>query len=232
MSFQWLVVSGFLYSEIGICILLCIPFIQPKRWQYIFKSRLLALFISYGYLVLTVFVAILCIFFADAIREIRKYSLPNAQQIDLKNNPNAQDHVLMMLFRSQRNLYITGFALFLLMVIWRLCTLISQAAQLLASNEAIKKQAESASKTAEAMMNAQDDAKTKKKDEKPSEYEAVIQELKDKLREAKKGEENALNDLKAMKSQATAVTKEYDRLMEEHSKLQKQVEGQGDKKDD
>ena len=45
-------------------------------------------------------------------------------------------------------------------------------------------------------------------------------------------EEAAQNDLNAMKSQVKAVTDEYDRLLEEHSKLQKQVEGNGDKKDD
>lgn len=49
----------------------------------------------------------------DALREVRKYSLPDAQQVNLSNNPNAQDHVLMLLFRAQRNLYISGFALFL-----------------------------------------------------------------------------------------------------------------------
>lgn len=35
-----------------------------------------------------------------------------------------------------------------------------------------------------------------------------------------------------MKSQAEAVSEEYDRLMKEHEKLQKQVEGGGDKKGD
>lgn len=236
MSFQWLVVSTFLYTEIAICILLCLPFIQPKRWQYLFKSRLLAMFISYGNLCLAVSIAILCLLLADAIREVRKYSLPNAQQVDLKNNPNAQDHVLMMLFRSQRNLYISFFALFFLIIIWRLVKLISKEATLLAINEALEKQARSASQVAEAMMDSKKDSqKTKKKcdtDSESDDHEKIVAELKEKLEVAKKAEATAQNSLNAMKAQAEAVSKEYDRLMKEHEKLQKQVEGDGDKKSD
>lgn len=50
--------------------------------------------------------------FSDALREVQKYSHPEPMQ-DAKVNPNVYDHVHMKLFRSQRNLYISGFSLFL-----------------------------------------------------------------------------------------------------------------------
>lgn len=48
----------------------------------------------------------------DAIREVRKYSVRD-MAADAKLQPNMYDHLLMKLFRAQRNLYISGFAVFL-----------------------------------------------------------------------------------------------------------------------
>lgn len=49
---------------------------------------------------------------SDALREVQKYSGPQPMQ-DANVNPTVYDHVHMKLFRSQRNLYISGFSLFL-----------------------------------------------------------------------------------------------------------------------
>ena len=53
--------------------------------------------------------------FADSIRETRKYSKIETTPTDLQNNPQAEMLAHMKLFRAQRNLYISGFWLFLLM---------------------------------------------------------------------------------------------------------------------
>ena len=58
--------------------------------------------------------------------------------------PPPQMH--MRLFRAQRNFYISGFALFLCLVIRRLVALISTGATLEAEKEAAMKQATSASR--------------------------------------------------------------------------------------
>lgn len=55
---------------------------------------------------------------SDAVREVHKYSAPEPMQ-DANVNPNLYDHIHMKLFRAQRNLYISGFSLFL----WLLVTL-------------------------------------------------------------------------------------------------------------
>ena len=52
----------------------------------------------------------------------------------------------MRLFRAQRNFYISGFALFLCLVVRRLVSLISVSATLEAEKEAAMKQAASASR--------------------------------------------------------------------------------------
>lgn len=70
----------------------------------------------------------------------------------------------MRLFRAQRNFYISGFAIFLTLVIKRLVSLITAQAQLLAQSEASLKQAQSATTAARSLMSQQTD--DKKKDDK------------------------------------------------------------------
>lgn len=61
----------------------------------------------------------------------------------------------MRLFRAQRNFYISGFSIFLVLVIRRLVTLISSQAQLLAQSEASMRQAQSATTAARSLLSQQ-----------------------------------------------------------------------------
>ncbi|KAI2601245.1 B cell receptor associated protein 31 [Homo sapiens] len=211
MSLQWTAVATFLYAEVFVVLLLCIPFISPKRWQKIFKSRLVELLVSYGNTFFVVLIVILVLLVIDAVREIRKYD-DVTEKVNLQNNPGAMEHFHMKLFRAQRNLYIAGFSLLLSFLLRRLVTLISQQATLLASNEAFKKQAESASEAAKKYMEENDQLKK---------GAAVDGEL-----------EKAENQVLAMRKQSEGLTKEYDRLLEEHAKLQAAVDGPMDKKEE
>lgn len=58
----------------------------------------------------------------------------------------------MRLFRAQRNFYISGFSLFLWLVIRRLVTLISAQANLQAQSEASMRQAQSATTAAKSLL--------------------------------------------------------------------------------
>uniref|UniRef100_A0A8C5SI44 Endoplasmic reticulum transmembrane protein n=1 Tax=Laticauda laticaudata TaxID=8630 RepID=A0A8C5SI44_LATLA len=158
MSLQWAAVATFLYAEVLLVFLLCIPFISATRWQKIFKSRLVQLLVIYGNTFFVVLIIILVLLFLDAIREIRKYD-DVTEKVNLQNNPGAVEHFHMKLFRAQRNLYIAGFSLLMAFLLRRLITLISQHATTLASNEAFKKQAEGASDAAKKYMEENDKLK-------------------------------------------------------------------------
>jgi len=165
---------------------------------------------------------------ADAIREMRKYSDEQAAAEHAggahASHLDAQMQMHMRLFRAQRNFYISGFALFLCLVIRRLVALISTSASLLAEKEAAMKQAASASRAAEAMLDAGGDQKAD---------EGQLKELKAELREAKEKLSKAEKDKESMKTQAENVGKEYDRLTEEYAKLERKLAiSGGDKKDD
>lgn len=55
---------------------------------------------------------VISLLLTDAVREVKKYSGTEPSK-DIKLNPNMYDHMHMKLFRAQRNLYISGFSLFL-----------------------------------------------------------------------------------------------------------------------
>lgn len=245
MSLQWTAVATFLYAEVFAVLLLCIPFISPKRWQKIFKSRLVELVVTYGNTFFVVLIVILVLLLIDAAREIWKYDV--TEKVNLQHNPGAMEHFHMKLFRAQRNLHIAGFSLLLSFLLRRLVTLISQQATLLASNEAFKKQAESASEAAKKYMEENDqlkketavggvkldgrDAEVKAEEENRS-LKADLKKLKDELAISKQKLEKAENEVLAMRKQSEGLTKEYDRLLEEHTKLQAAVDGPTDKKEE
>ncbi|ETE59363.1 B-cell receptor-associated protein 29, partial [Ophiophagus hannah] len=70
-------------------------------------------------------IVILIVLFLDAVREVRKYSTVQLSEDSPHSSPTAFDHIHMKLFRSQRNLYISGFSLFLWLVLRRLVSLIT-----------------------------------------------------------------------------------------------------------
>jgi len=223
MSLHWTLIAGFLYVEIAVMFLFLIPFISNRAWSKLFKSRFLKgienQFVYYFYIL----VAILVLFFLDAIREMNKYSETqiNSEQSH-GTHLDAQMQMHMRLFRAQRNFYISGFALFLSLVIKRLVALIQQNATLDLEREAAMKQAQSATRAAEALMSD---------DKGASDLEKKLEEKEEEL-------QKALGDVTAMKSQSINLTKEYDRLMEEKDKLELRVRvldgagADGDKKDD
>ncbi|XP_007420537.1 B-cell receptor-associated protein 31 isoform X1 [Python bivittatus] len=247
MSLQWAAVATFLYAEVLLVFLLCIPFISATRWQKIFKSRLVRLLVIYGNTFFVVLIIILVLLFLDAIREIRKYD-DVTEKVNLQNNPGAVEHFHMKLFRAQRNLYIAGFSLLMAFLLRRLITLISQHATILASNEAFKKQAEGASDAAKKYMEENDKLKKELKlagvevadldiksigtEEENRVLQAEVKKLKDELTSTKKALNKADNEALAMRKQAEGLTEEYDRLLKEHAKLQATCEGRKDKKDE
>ncbi|XP_012678983.1 B-cell receptor-associated protein 29 [Clupea harengus] len=238
MTLQWTAVATFLYVEIGILLLLCIPFISAKRWQSIFKLNIwnkLSPFWNKGFLTMII---VLIVLFLDAVREVKKYSASEPGK-DAKLHPNMYDHLHMKLFRAQRNLYISGFSLFLWLVMRRVITLINQLATATGTTAAVQSQAESANQAAKKYMEDNEllkQALTNGKDEKATAEgsELLRKELTD-LTDELKTSEDALKksqfESEAMKKQSEGLTKEYDRLLMEHQELQNQL-ASGDKKDD
>jgi len=111
-------------------------------------------------------------------------------------------------------------------------TLMATEANLAATAEAAMKQASSATETAQRLLSEQDDSEDGKK-----EHQKAIEELEKELAAVKKDHGKALLDIDAIKSQSEGLSREYDRLTEDHAKLTGKlaiIDGEGctDKKDD
>lgn len=233
MSIQWTLIAGFLYVEIAVVLLLVLPIASPTRWQKLFKSRFLQSLSNQASIYFVILLGTLVLFLMDALREMRKYSKTDHTDVHPSLNLELQEN--MRMFRAQRNFYISGFALFLSLVIRRLVILISTQATLLAQNEAAMRQAQSATTTARSLLSqrtigesAQNDS-NEAHDKQVSELKKQIKELQVKNLELENNLVKEKKDKEAIKSQADSLAKEYDRLTSEHAKL---TQSSSDKKSD
>lgn len=220
-----------------------------NRWQKFFKSRflqslgnqanlyfagfliiLVLLFLGMysrhnGYLVIvgTVIHSHL-FFFTDSIREMRKYSASREAEIE-HGHLDSELQFSMKLFRAQRNFYVSGFALFLCLVIRRLVLLIQTQAQLIADKEASIQQAKNASSAAQSMLSSSGSSSgDKSASSSSSAGKDEAENLKKQLKESNSKCSKLEASEEALKKQASQLTAEYDRLMKEHSKVQEKYE--------
>lgn len=183
-------------------------------------------------------IIILIVLFLDAVREVRKYSAKH-EGADAKLQPNMYDHLHMKLFRAQRNLYISGFAVFLWLVMKRVITLISQLASVSDTTAALQKQADGAEQTAKKYL--EDNERLKKTlmegkgDQATAEGMELLQQEVKKLKEELKASEETLakshTEADVTKKQMDSLAREYDRLLKEHQELQNR-DNDGNKKSD
>lgn len=238
MTLQWTAVALFLYAEMGVLFILCIPFISPRRWRSVFHLRIWGYVSRFWNKVFLTMIIILIVLFLDAVREVRKYSAKDVGA-NAKLQPNMYDHLHMKLFRAQRNLYISGFAVFLWLVMKRVITLISQLASVSDTTAALQTQVDGANQTAKKYK--QDNERLKqslmegKGDQATSEGMELLREEVKKLKEEMKASEETLrkshSEADVMKKQMEGLAREYDRLLKEHQELQNR-ENSGDKKSD
>ncbi|XP_054474118.1 uncharacterized protein LOC129106796 isoform X2 [Anoplopoma fimbria] len=238
MTLQWTAVALFLYVEIGILVILCIPFISARRWQSIFQLRIWSCVARFWNKVFLTMIIILVVLFLDAVREVRKYS---AKELGTgaKLQPNMFDHLHMKLFRAQRNLYISGFAVFLWLVMKRVVTLINQLASASGSTAAFQAQAENATKAAQKYNEDNELLKQTLMEGKGDKASAEgmellrkeVEKLKEEVRTSGDALKNSESEVVVMKLQMDGLAREYERLLKEHQELQN-LQDSGNKKDD
>lgn len=242
MTFQWTAVALFLYGEIGVILILCIPFISPSRWKKIFRYQLWSKISPYWNKAFLSIIVILIVLFLDAVREVRKYSVNSAIDKTAKLYANTYDHLHMKLFRAQRNLYISGFSLFLWLVLRRVTNLIVQLASEMESCDALKAQVEKNNEAAKKYMEDNEHLKKVLDSSKVSGNEQKIKRENEILKnEIEHGKEElqrmaeALSksqaEVLALKKQSEGLTREYDRLIREHELLQNTIQEQDSKKE-
>ncbi|XP_072097623.1 uncharacterized protein [Mobula birostris] len=234
MTLQWVAVASFLYTEIGLILLLCLPFISPRRWWKVFSFRLWEKVASFWSRAFLTIIVVLVVLFFDAIREVRKYSMNHGIGKEEKLLPNMYDHVNMKLFRAQRNLYISGFSLFLWLVLRRMITLISELAIAMGENQALKVQTDNANDAAKRYMEENEELRkafdrgegdgNKKFEEENKQLIKDVEKLKTELKRSTEALEKSQTEMVTIQKQCDGLTREYDRLLQEHDELQNLVD--------
>ncbi|XP_054476683.1 B-cell receptor-associated protein 29-like [Anoplopoma fimbria] len=235
MTLQWTAVAFFLYAEIAVQLILCIPFISARRWRSVFSWRIWNWLSPYWNKCFFTMIMVLIVLFLDAVREVHKYSGPEPMH-DAKVNPNLYDNVHMKLFRAQRNLYISGFSLFLWLIMRRIVTLLNQVAVTVENSAGLQAQMDSAVKAAK--LHHDDNLKLKQAllDEEKSmsvkkqQLKLEAEKLADQVKVAEEAVRKSHAEVEAMKRQAKGLAQEYDRLLREHHQLQN-PQSTADKKD-
>ncbi|XP_070611265.1 B-cell receptor-associated protein 29 [Erythrolamprus reginae] len=241
MTFQWGVVAAFLYGEIALLLLLCLPLVSPVRWNKIFMISVWNRIASYWNKTFLTIILILIVLFLDAIREVRKYSTVPANEGGGRSSITAIDHIHMKLFRSQRNLYISGFSLFLWLVLRRLVSLITILADEMEVENNLKVEVAHSNEVARKCLEENEKLQLSLKDMKHSTGEHLcyvtneklsveVEQLKTALKATSEALLQTRNETITVKKHSEELRKEYDLLLKEHDKL-KQTGGASSKKD-
>ncbi|KAM6437562.1 B-cell receptor-associated protein 29-like isoform 1-T4 [Liasis olivaceus] len=242
MTFQWTAVAAFLYGEIALLLLLCLPLVSPVRWNKIFTIPVWNKISNYWNKAFLTIIVILIVLFLDAVREVRKYSNVHLTEETTHATPSAFDHVHMKLFRSQRNLYISGFSLFLWLVLRRTISLITLLAKEMEAEAVLKVEIANSNEVARNCLEENERLQQSLKKVKNStgehlsvvKNEKLVQEVEQLKAELKKSTEalhKTTNEITAVKKQSEELKKEYDLLVKQHEKLQHQRNEDSNKKD-
>ncbi|NWU95549.1 BAP29 protein, partial [Upupa epops] len=200
------------------------------RWQKIFMFPLWSKMAVFWNKMFLTIIVLLIVLFLDAVREVRKYSSIHVNEGAANVNANAFDHIQMKLFRSQRNLYLSGFSLFLWLVLRRTITLLTQLAKGMTSNAALETQVNDATEAAKKYMaenerlqealNEKGTGKNKEAVEATEKLKKEVEHLKAELQKTSSALHKANMEVTTVKKHSEDLKKEYDNLMKEYERLQ------------
>jgi len=198
---QWTLVFGFLIAEIFYCTLLVLPFplsfrkalvgVLNKIWNHQTLK-----------IVFTIIFVIISLLFIDSLRS----AVQAQDRLD-----HAEGHLATLestykiLFRHQRNSYISGFSAFLLLMLFRFKEMFSEIHSIEQKSSAVVKQAENQQKEYLRLVDENEELKAREAS------------LKKELTEKKKLEK----EIEAIKKQAANQQQEYMRLIQENDELHK-----------
>ncbi|XP_042324093.1 B-cell receptor-associated protein 29-like isoform X2 [Sceloporus undulatus] len=230
MTFQWTAVAGFLYAEIVILLFLCIPIISPLRWQKVFSITVWSRLANIWNKAFLTIIVLLIVLFLDAVRDVRKYSSLQSSEKTSHTMPNAFDHIQMKLFRAQRNLYLSGFSLFLWLVLRRTIFLITMLAKEMRTQVALETEVANASEVAKKYLEENEKLQKALKKKRYCDGESLSDEVNEELKQEVKMLRAELKkyshaltksaaEMTAVKKQSEDLKKEYDNLTEEHQKM-------------
>ncbi|KAF9187914.1 hypothetical protein BGZ51_000099 [Haplosporangium sp. Z 767] len=206
MSLPYTMVFSLLMAEMIIFIFLILPL--PFKWRrgllkFLAESPLMAN-VQYAMKIVFIFVFIL---FVDSLNRVVKVEEINENSHHHHHGHGAESSMAARRFYAQRNMYLTGFTLFLSLILNRTFFMILDLLKSEEKMEIIKKQAAQQSKEYERVLESE--TKLKK-------------EVKE-LSEIVANHASAKRDLENLKKQAKQQQEEYLRLADENNAMEIQL---------
>ncbi|KAI6651631.1 hypothetical protein LOD99_4882 [Oopsacas minuta] len=224
MSIQWTLTAGFLYCEVIIVIILTLPILSARTWYWIFKMRVFYLFDSWRNFTfgsLFVYLSIMCV---DSV--LSMFRAMDEKGSSVSTVPGSEAMINSKLFRAQRNLYISGFAILLALVIRHYILLLSTQAQLQKNLSTLQKQAQNAARFQAQQQQAPDNT------EEVDRLKDIIRQREKELEELNIKLDQKNLELQAMKRQAEGVSREFERVADQAQSMQRALDSVSNKKDD
>ncbi|KAI8391027.1 B-cell receptor-associated protein 31-like-domain-containing protein [Radiomyces spectabilis] len=160
--------------------------------------------------VLKIIFGFIFVLFVDTINRLQRIEADASEEQRQHHDYSFEANLKAKKFYAQRNLYLTGFTLFLSLILERTSTLVIEV--LKREEELDKYKSETASVNADS----------RRLGELEESYKKEIQDLNNEISELKRQE----RDFETLKKQVEQQSKEYNRLADKHNELERAASGQ------
>ncbi|KAI8087814.1 endoplasmic reticulum protein [Gilbertella persicaria] len=211
MAIYYVLTFGILVTEMILFGLLVLPL--PSRWRHLslkFISTSPAM--AKAMYVLKIVFGFIFILFIDTINRLQRIE-SEVEGEQHHHDYSYETSIKAKRFYAQRNLYLTGFTLFLSLILERTSALVLELLQREEDLKKAKTETTEITKGQQRLINMEDD------------YKKQIDVLQVQIKELKRQK----LDYETLKKQADQQQKEYSRLADEHNQLSQSNEAKKDK---
>ncbi|KAI7862332.1 B-cell receptor-associated protein 31-like-domain-containing protein [Spinellus fusiger] len=181
----------------------------PSRWRRaILKFASTSPLVNKGLTTLKIVFGFIFLLFIDTVNRLQRIGTEEADQ-PTHHHHGHEAELKAKTFYAQRNMYLTGFTLFLSVILERTSTLVVQVLQREEELERVKQDAHSAGQDKQRLINTEQT------------FQLQISELNSEIKRLKQEQ----LDFATLKKQADQMQLEYNRLADEHNRLEKDTEG-------
>ncbi|KAI8093220.1 B-cell receptor-associated protein 31-like-domain-containing protein [Halteromyces radiatus] len=209
MTIYYTLTFGILVTEMFMFGILVLPL--PSHWR-----RAMLKFVSTSPLVakalyvLKIVFGFIFVLFIDTINRLQRIDSISEEEQRVSHDYSYEANMKAKKFYAQRNLYLTGFTLFLSLILERTSTLVIQMLKREEELENAKKENVSVGKDQQRLIDMEAD------------YKKQIENLKKEVKELKQEQ----RDFDTLKKQVGQQAEEYNRLADERNALERAVNGQ------
>ncbi|CAO3629577.1 unnamed protein product [Mucor fragilis] len=215
MAIYYALTFGILVTEMIVFGLLVLPL--PSRWRHaMLKFASTSPMMAKAMYALKIIFGFIFVLFIDTINRLNRIESEVEGEKSHHHDYGYETSIKAKRFYAQRNLYLTGFTLFLSLILERTSALVLELLQREEELKKAKTETAEVTKGQQRLIDMEDD------------YKKKVDVLNVQIKELKR--QNL--DFETLKKQANQQSVEYNRLADEHNKLERSLSGKTEVKKD